>query len=109
VVTTRTCSNGHVVAEDYLKVCPKCGSQLAHAETDEKPPSLAPTPDEPVRVPRTVPFVVGGIVLGLWGRLLVHAAERGPAEDFGYVLMAAGLVVIVLGFADAVQRRRNLP
>jgi NADH pyrophosphatase NudC (nudix superfamily) len=108
-MSARTCGNGHVVAEDYLKVCPKCGSQLAPAEAAEKPPSLAPHTDEPVRVPRTVPFVVGGIILGLWGRLLVHAAERGPAEVFGYVLMAVGLVVVGLGFADAVQRRRNLP
>ena len=108
-MSTRTCSKGHVVAEDYLKVCPKCGSQLSPAETDQKPPSLAPTTEESVRVPRTVPFVVGGIVLGLWGKLLVHAAERGLAEVFGYGLMAAGLVVVLLGLADAVQRRRNLP
>jgi hypothetical protein len=108
-VSTRTCSNDHVVTEDYLKVCPKCGSQLAATETHERPPSLAPTSDEPVRVPRTVPFVVGGIILGLWGRLLVHAAEHGPAEVFGYVLMTAGLVLVVLGLADAVQRRRNQP
>ena len=108
-MNARTCSNDHVVTEDYLKVCPKCGSQLAAAGTHEKPPSLAPTTDEPVRVPRTVPFVVGGIILGIWGRLLVHAAERGPAEVFGYVLMAVGLVLVVSGFADAVKRRRDLP
>lgn len=108
-MSTRTCSNDHVVTEDYLKVCPKCGSRLAPAETHQKAPSLVPTTDPPVRVPRTVPFVVGGIVLGLWGRLLVHAAERGPAEVFGWGLMAAGLVFVVLGLVDAVQRRRNLP
>ncbi len=108
-MSNRTCSNQHVVTEDYLKVCPKCGSQLTPAETHEKAPSLAPASDERVRVPRTVPFVVGGIILGLWGRLLSHAAEHGPAEIFGFVLMSAGLVLVVLGFADAIQRRRNLP
>jgi hypothetical protein len=105
MVTTRTCSNGHAVAEDYLRVCPKCGAALSRPDHAEKPPSLAPATDEPVRVSRTVPFVTGGIVLGLFGRLLSYAAERGPAEVFGYVLMALAVVIVLVGLADAVRRR----
>jgi hypothetical protein len=71
----------------------------------EKPPSLAPPTDEPVRVSRTVPFVTGGIVLALFGRLLTYAAERGPAEVFGYVLIGLAVVLVLVGLADAVRRR----
>ncbi len=102
----RTCSNGHAVAESYLKVCPRCGATLARSQHEEKPPSLAPTPDQLVQVSRTVPFVTGGIVLGLFGRLLSYAAERGPAEVFGFVLMGLGVVVVLAGLADGVRRRR---
>jgi hypothetical protein len=105
MVTTRTCSNGHAVAEDYLRVCPKCGAGLSRPDHAEKPPSLAPATDEPVRVSRTVPFVTGGIVLGLFGRLLSYAAERGPAEVFGYVLMGLAVVIVLVGLADAVRSR----
>ena len=101
----RTCSNGHAVTEEYLKVCPKCGASLARPDHEERPPSLAPDPDTVVRVSRTVPFVTGGIVLGLFGRLLTYAAERGPAEVFGFVLMALGLVIVLAGLADAFRRR----
>ena len=106
MVTTRTCSNGHAVAEDYLKVCPKCGGALSPPEHEQKPPSLAPATVEPITVPRTVPFVAGGIVLGLFGRLLSYAAERGPAEVFGFVLMGLAVVLVLVGLADAVRRRR---
>jgi hypothetical protein len=105
MVTTRTCANGHTVAEDYLKVCPKCGGTLGRPDHEEKPPSLAPGTDAPVQVSRTVPFVTGGIVLGLFGRLLSYAAERGPAEVFGFVLMGLGVVIVLAGLADAVRRR----
>jgi hypothetical protein len=104
-VSTRTCSNGHAVAEDYLKVCPKCGGALDRPEHEEKPPSLAPAPVEPIKVSRTVPFVAGGIVLALFGRLLSYAAERGPAEVFGFVLIGAAVVIVLVGLADAVRRR----
>jgi small neutral amino acid transporter SnatA (MarC family) len=105
MVTTRACSNGHAVAEDYLKVCPKCGATLIRPDHEEKPPSLAPATDEPVAVPRTVPFIVGGIVLALFGTLLTYAAERGPAEVFGFVLIALAVVLVLVGLADAVRRR----
>jgi len=105
-MTTRSCSNGHAVAEDYLKVCPKCGGALSRPDHVEKPPSLAPTTVEPVTVSRTVPFVAGGIVLGMFGRLLSYAAERGPAEIFGLVLMGLAVVLVLVGLADAVRRRR---
>ena len=105
MVTTRTCSNGHAVAEDYLRVCPKCGATLSRPDHVEKPPSLAPPTDEPVRVSRTVPFATGGIVLALFGRLLTYAAERGPAEVFGYVLIGLAVVLVLVGLADAVRRR----
>lgn len=104
-MTTRTCSNGHAVTESYLRVCPKCGAALGRPDHVEKPPSLAPPTDEPVRVSRTVPFVAGGIVLALFGTLLTYAAERGPAEVFGYVLIGLAVVLVLVGLADAVRRR----
>ena len=106
MVNARTCSNGHAVAEDYLKVCPRCGGALDRPDHEEKPPSLAPAPVEPIRVSRTVPFVAGGIVLGLFGWLLSYAAERGPAEVFGFVLIGAAVVIILVGLADAGRGRR---
>ena len=53
-----------------------------------------------------MPFVAGGIVLGLFGWLLSYAAERGPAEVFGFVLIGAAVVTVLVGLADAVRGRR---
>ena len=101
----RECSNGHAVDEDYLKACPRCGSQLP--PTHVKAPPLAPTVNQRVSVPLAVPFVVSGVVLVLFGALLTYAAERGPAEVFGWLLLAAGVVVGGVGLADAVRRRSS--
>src|SRR4029078_10492255 len=99
MVTTRTCSNGHAVAEDYLRVCPKCGATLSRPAQGKKPPSLAPPTDEPVRVSRTVPFVTGGIVLALFGRLLTYAAERGAAQGVGDVPHALACAACLAGLS----------
>ena len=52
-----------------------------------------------------MPFIAGGIVLALFGTLLTYAAERGPAEVFGFVLIALAVVLVLVGLADAVRRR----
>lgn len=51
-----------------------------------------------------MPFVTGVIVLGLLGRLLSCAAEPGPAEGFGFVLMGLGVLIVLAGLAGAVSR-----
>ena len=33
------------------------------------------------------------------------AAERGPAEMFGFVLMGLAVVIVLVGLADAARRR----
>lgn len=103
----RECNNGHTVTEDYLKACPRCGSQLGMAAAHPKPPTLAPAVDQQVSVPLVLPFAVGGVILLLFGALLTYAADRGPAEVFGWLLLAAGVVVVLVGVADAVRRRRT--
>ncbi|RLV49336.1 hypothetical protein D9V37_12410 [Nocardioides mangrovicus] len=98
----RTCPRGHVVAEEYLKACPACGAQLGGAVG--RNPSLAPA-QPAVRAPRTVPFIVGAVVLALFGGLLNYAAEQGAAEDFSYVLILAAIALLVLGVVDGFRRR----
>ena len=103
----RVCNNGHTVTEDYLKACPRCGSQLNSAAAHLRTPPLAPAVDQQVSVPLTLPFAVGGVILLLFGGVLTFAAERGPAEVFGWLLLAAGVVLMLVGVVDAVRRRRT--
>ena len=107
MVTTRSCSNGHAVAEDYLQGLPQCSSALRPpGSRGRSRPRWHRRPSNQVTVSRTVPFVAGGIMLGMLGRLLAYAAERGPAEVFGLVLMGLAVVIVLVGLADAVRRRR---
>jgi len=91
----RECSNGHLVSEDYLKACPRCGSQLPPAPGREKPPADA-SPDV-ARAPRGLPMLVAGVILGLFGSLLSYAADNGPAEVMGELLLGLGGVLILVG------------
>ena len=99
----RTCSRGHHVSEDYLKACPKCGGQLPPVPVDEddaETGETTPTEDQPGflnRAPRGLPMVVAGVVLALFGSLLSYAADKGPAEFFGRVLLGLGSVLLLIG------------
>ena len=106
MVNPRTCSRGHTVAEDYLKVCPKCGGALDRPEHEERPPSLAPATVEPIRVSRTVPFVAGGIVLGLFGVAAVVRRRARAGRLFGFAPIGAAVVTVLVGLADAGRGRR---
>jgi hypothetical protein len=98
----RVCGNGHSVDEDYLKACPRCGSRLppvpAKAAGDD---DSAPTDAEPSgfvdRTPRGLPMLVAGVILGLFGGLLSYAADRGPAEVMGILLLGLGGVLVLVG------------
>lgn len=92
----RECSNGHHVSEDYLKACPKCGSQLPPAPVREGPPADA-GPGVVTRAPRGLPMLVAGVILGLFGSLLSYAAHNGPAEVMGNLLLGVGGVLILVG------------
>jgi hypothetical protein len=99
---TRVCSNGHSVSEDYLKACPKCGSQLPRAQVEEanEPTEAAPglaLSDVVARAPRGLPMLVGGAILGIFGSLLSYAAEHGPAEVMGNLLLGLGAVLVLVG------------
>lgn len=100
----RSCNRGHLVTEDYLKVCPHCGGPVPGATG--KVHSLAPQRPDPVDVPKLKPFLFGGLVLVLFGLLLTLTAEQGPAEVFGWVMLAGGLVVAGVGIYDGVRRSR---
>jgi hypothetical protein len=105
VPTARICPRGHMVLEGYLKVCPACGATLPTPTETTKPGSLSP--DRPtVVVPRTIPFIIGAVILVAFGTLLNKAAERGPAEYFSYLLLAGAAVLLVLAALDAVRRSR---
>jgi hypothetical protein len=97
----RVCSNGHSVNEDYLKACPRCGSRLPPApaqEVDDDPAATAVEPSGLVAsAPRGLPMLVGGVILGLFGGLLSYAADRGPAEVMGILLLGLGGVLVLVG------------
>ncbi|MEP6816704.1 MAG: hypothetical protein ABI873_14255 [Marmoricola sp.] len=94
----RVCGNGHSVDEDYLKACPRCGSQLPAAPAkDALPPLAEAAPSFVSRAPRGLPMLVGGVVLALFGSLLSYAAKRGPAEAMGNLLLGLGGVLVLVG------------
>ena len=86
---------------------PRCGLTLERMASAGRAPSLAPrsVPATSVPVPKTVPFLVGGIVLGLFAVLLIKGAEHGPAEDFGWVLLAVAVLVAAAGVLDGLRHR----
>lgn len=93
---TRVCSNGHSVGEDYLRACPKCGSQLPSPPSKDAP-AVAPTTSLVTNAPRGLPMLVGGVILGLFGTLLSYAAHHGPAELMGNLLLGLGGALGLVG------------
>ncbi|MCW2758247.1 MAG: hypothetical protein JWO46_1993 [Nocardioidaceae bacterium] len=102
----RICSHGHMIVDASLKACPACGVTLPKPEIPVKTRSLAP-PQPKVHARMAVPFLVGALILIAWGTLLSRAAEHGLAEVFGWLLIAAGLVVAVSGVVSDARHRRS--
>ena len=101
----RSCTRGHVVTEDFLRVCPHCGSPVGGATGKVR--SLAPQRPAPVDVAKLKPFLFGAAVVLLFAVLLIHTAVSGPAEIFGWLLLAGAVALAGVGLLDGVRRSRT--
>lgn len=125
----RICANGHQVPQEDLKACPACGASLAGAdvlEVEDVPTPTAPasprrTDEDPMPVvppglammPAGMIILVPGIVLGLFGWLIVAGADgHGIAAGGGIlVLWLAGILssigVIAIGVRIGINDTRS--